>query len=116
MSCFRVMRGFLLGAAVCLAAAAWCETSTAATQQGGTGIGGSSIAQTNDLKRPPTQNAQWAIIASAGPNGTIWPTGTVFVPDGSNCTFSLTAFHPYHIADVVVDGVSEGATDEWEFK
>lgn len=49
------------------------------------------------------------ITASAGPNGTINPSGDVAVDYGSNQSFSITPANHYHVADVLVDSVSVGA-------
>lgn len=48
------------------------------------------------------------ITATAGPNGSINPSGVVAVVHGNNQTFTITADYCYHIADVLVDGVSQG--------
>ena len=55
------------------------------------------------------------IMATAGANGTITPSGAVQVPwDGStNFTITASAFH--HISNVVVDAVSVGATNSYSF-
>lgn len=48
------------------------------------------------------------ITATAGPGGTISPSGVVAVTHGNNQLFTVTANSCYHIADVLVDGVSQG--------
>jgi hypothetical protein len=62
---------------------------------------------------------RWTIEATAGANGSIYPAGTADVPlripDGDDVTFTITPDPTYAIADVVVDGQSEGATNEWTF-
>ncbi|MBK9478009.1 MAG: PKD domain-containing protein [Bacteroidetes bacterium] len=50
-----------------------------------------------------------SITASAGANGTISPSGTVSVALGGNQTFLISPNSCYQIADVLVDGVSQGA-------
>ena len=55
------------------------------------------------------------ITASAGANGSISPSGTVVVDYGSDNTFTLTPSAGYHVADVLVDGVSVGAVPEYTF-
>ncbi len=55
------------------------------------------------------------IAASAGANGTISPSGTVLVTYGSNQTFDIGPAAGYHVADVVVDGVSQGAITTYTF-
>jgi len=48
----------------------------------------------------------FAIISSAGANGTISPSGGIIYPTGTNQTFTITPNTGYHITDVLVDGVS----------
>ncbi|MES2921276.1 MAG: hypothetical protein V4819_07010 [Verrucomicrobiota bacterium] len=63
------------------------------------------------IEAPPV----FAITASAGSNGTISPSGSVNVTSGSNQSFTITANSGYHIADVLVDGVSVGAVSNHTF-
>jgi YVTN family beta-propeller protein len=55
------------------------------------------------------------ITASAGDGGSISPAGAVKVPFGGSQTFTVTPNIGYHIADVVVDGVSQGAIGSYSF-
>ncbi|MBL0355448.1 MAG: hypothetical protein IPP72_00500 [Chitinophagaceae bacterium] len=48
----------------------------------------------------------FAIISSAGANGTISPNGGIIYPTGTNQTFTITPNTGYHIANVLVDGIS----------
>jgi len=57
----------------------------------------------------------WTITASAGANGGINPSGAVKVNDGSSQTFAITPNVGYHITDVTVDGVSQGAITSYTF-
>ena len=57
----------------------------------------------------------WAIEATAESNGQINPSGTIDVWEGSNATFSITADPNYHIADVLVDSSSVGASNQYTF-
>ena len=57
----------------------------------------------------------FAITATAGANGTVTPSGTVTVNQGANQTFTITPDTGYHVADVLVDGVSVGATTTYTF-
>lgn len=57
----------------------------------------------------------WTITASAGANGSISPSGGVSVVDGNNQSFTITANTGYHIADILVDGVSVGTTSPYQF-
>ena len=49
------------------------------------------------------------ITATAGPNGSISPSGAVVVPAGEAQTFTITPDTGYDIQDVLVDDVSVGA-------
>jgi hypothetical protein len=67
-----------------------------------------------------TINATFAIntytlIASAGPNGSISPSGEIIVNYGVDQVFNIAPNTCYHIADVVVDGISIGATESYTF-
>lgn len=58
---------------------------------------------------------QYTIIASAGSGGSINPSGYVGVNCGTNKTFNIQANSGYHIADVLVDSVSQGAISNYTF-
>jgi hypothetical protein len=60
-------------------------------------------------------NEFYTITATAGSGGTISPSGAVTVAYGSPKTFTITANIGYHVADVLVDGVSVGAVSTYEF-
>ena len=57
----------------------------------------------------------YTITASAGPNGGISPSGTVSLAPGASQTFTITPDTGYHVADVLVDGVSVGAVTGYTF-
>jgi hypothetical protein len=57
----------------------------------------------------------YPIVASAGAHGSISPSGTVQVLCGANQTFTITPDVDYHVADVLVDGVSVGAVGSYTF-
>ena len=57
----------------------------------------------------------YTISASAASHGNIEPQGNVTVNEGNNQNFSITPDTGYHIADVRVDGHSEGARANFEF-
>ena len=57
----------------------------------------------------------YTITASAGANGSITPSGAVSVNSGDNQTFTIAANNGYHVADVLVDGVSVGAVTGYSF-
>ncbi|HCE43232.1 MAG TPA: hypothetical protein DET40_06770 [Lentisphaeria bacterium] len=55
------------------------------------------------------------ITASAGANGTITPSGAIVVNDGLAKSFTIKPNTNYHIAEVLVDGVSIGAPITYNF-
>jgi len=55
------------------------------------------------------------IAASAGPGGTVSPSGSVSVNDGASQGFTISPSIGYHIADVLVDGGSVGAVPSYTF-
>lgn len=57
----------------------------------------------------------WDITATAGANGIINPSGIVHVDDGGDKLFTITANPGFHVLDVVVDSVSQGAISSYEF-
>jgi hypothetical protein len=58
---------------------------------------------------------EYTIAASAGANGSISPNGTVTVAKNADQSFTVTPNAGYHIADVSVDGTSEGAIASYTF-
>lgn len=66
-----------------------------------------------DLYVPAAANH--IIVATTGANGSISPSGSSSVSDGSNETFYITADACYEIDDVLVDGVSQGAMSSYTF-
>ncbi len=57
----------------------------------------------------------YSISASAGPNGSISPAGTVSVGAGANQTFSINPAAGFQISSVLVDGTSIGASGGYTF-
>ncbi len=57
----------------------------------------------------------YTITASAGEHGTIAPEGATEVEAGTAQTYLITAEAGYHIKDVMVDGESVGAVEEYSF-
>ncbi len=57
----------------------------------------------------------YTITASAGTGGVISPSGGISVQSGANQTFTIAANTGYNIADVTVDGVSQGAIASYTF-
>jgi hypothetical protein len=62
-----------------------------------------------------TFTLKYVITASAGSNGSISPSGQVFVTPGANQTFTITPAPGYGILDVVVNGASVGAVSSYTF-
>ncbi|KAF0131413.1 MAG: hypothetical protein FD155_1077, partial [Bacteroidetes bacterium] len=57
----------------------------------------------------------YTIAATAESNGSITPSGNIAVGHGQNQSFAITADAGYHIADVLVNGVSVGAVSNYQF-
>ncbi len=58
---------------------------------------------------------QYTINASAGPEGTISPNGTVVVNYGSNQTFTISPTTGHHVDSLVVDGVERDSITSYTF-
>ncbi len=57
----------------------------------------------------------YTIASSAGSGGSISPAGSVSVSHGASQTFNITPNTGSHIANVTVDGVSQGAISSYTF-
>jgi hypothetical protein len=57
----------------------------------------------------------YTINATAGPGGSITPSGAVSVACGGSLTFGIVAGPCHHIVDVLVDGGSVGAVSSYAF-
>ena len=57
----------------------------------------------------------YTIAATAGDNGSISPSGSVTVAEKAGQTFTITPDSGYAIADVLIDGVSQGAIASYAF-
>jgi len=64
-----------------------------------------------DLVVPVTHT----IIVSSGPNGSVVPLGARVVNDGDTLQVTMTADSNYHVATLVVDGVTLAAADSFTF-
>ena len=62
-----------------------------------------------------TPTNTYTITASAGPHGSINPSGNVTVNQGSDISFTITPDAGYQIDDVLVDGSSVGAVSSYTF-
>ena len=63
----------------------------------------------------PTSVPTHTITASAGAGGSISPSGSITISDGSSQTFTITPSSGYHVASVVVDSVPQGAISSYPF-
>ncbi|WP_414655260.1 beta strand repeat-containing protein, partial [Flavobacterium sp. UBA7682] len=91
------------------------------------GIGAPIASVTNDIDCQPrnatnptpgadeTNVSGFLISASAGTNGTISPSGITTIASNTNQTYTITANCGYAVADVLVDGISQGAIDTYTF-
>lgn len=57
----------------------------------------------------------YAISATAGPGGSISPSGMYLAEKGGSQTFTITPATGYHIADVLVNGASVGPVSTYTF-
>jgi len=57
----------------------------------------------------------YTIVSTAGPGGSIAPSGSTSVPAETDQTYTITPDACYAIADVTVDGVSVGAVSSYTF-
>ncbi|BBO91074.1 fibronectin type III domain-containing protein [Desulfosarcina ovata] len=64
---------------------------------------------------PASTSATYSITATAGEGGTVSPSDTTTVSEGVDQTYTIMADDGYHIADVLVDGVSQGVVTEYTF-
>jgi hypothetical protein len=55
------------------------------------------------------------VTASSGANGSVSPLGSIPVKAGSTLSFTIKAENNFHIADVLVDGLSVGPASEYIF-
>lgn len=62
-----------------------------------------------------TVDRGWCVTARSGPNGAISPAGLTTLTAGSDCTYTVTPSAGYHVADVLVDGVSVGPVPSYVF-
>ena len=63
-----------------------------------------------------TVKEKYAITATAGEHGSISPSGTVEVVEGSNQTFTITAEEGYEIESLTVDGTVVNAVADYIFE
>lgn len=63
----------------------------------------------------PGSPVNFTITASAGPHGSINPTGVVTVTSGANQTFVMSSNTGYHVDSVIVDGSMVGSPPTYTF-
>src|SRR6185369_1663942 len=61
------------------------------------------------------EGTSFYLTAAAGANGSIAPTGTLLVAPAANQAYTLTPAAHYHVADLVVDGLSTGPATSYTF-
>ena len=67
----------------------------------------------NDQSSPSTELIVQPLTASAGTGGSITPSGTFFVAQGANQTFTITPASGYQVSGVQVDGQSVGPVSSY---
>jgi hypothetical protein len=87
----------------------------------GSSVGAVASYTFTNVTAPHTISASFAqntviITASAGPGGSILPSGNVSVVVGADQGFTIAANNGYHIADVLVDGGSVGPVAAYIFR
>ena len=87
------------------------ETFTLALTSATNGVLGTPGTSTGTI----LNDDNFTIAASAGPNGSISPSGAVSVAGGSNQLFTITPNSCFHVANVLVDGSSIGAVTTFTF-
>ena len=63
-----------------------------------------------------TFRPKMVIMTASGPNGSIEPSGTIHVESGSFKTFFMKPDEGYRVADVIVDGSSQGPVTSYFFQ
>ncbi len=70
---------------------------------------------TSDASNASFTISRWQVLASAGPGGSVSPSGTIPLAQGGSVTVSVTASAGFGIADVRVDGASVGTPSSFTF-
>lgn len=91
------------------------ETFTWKVRAGDNSANWGAWSNTWNLIIQSTTPVTYTITASAGLNGSISPSGSVTVNQGSNKSFTITPNSGYSIDDVLVDGSSVGAVSSYTF-
>ena len=75
----------------------------------------SNITVTHTIRAEFSDVAVITITATAGPDGTISPSGAIVVPVAENRIFTVSPNQGFKILDVVVDGISVGPVESYTF-
>ena len=100
-----------------VAATTWDDYSMGPRQTGYYGVASFTV-RTNDVG---AVTAGWLadpvfrIETWSSPGGAVTPTGTTYVGYGSNLVVNIVPDADYHVEYVLVDGISEGAIDQFAF-
>ena len=76
---------------------------------------GTEASETSNTVTITVNPGQFVITASADPNGTISPNGSVYLNNGTDQVFTITPYTGYHVVDVLVDGISVGPITLYKF-
>lgn len=93
--------------------AAWSTLPVNATTSNSIQLAGLTSATSTEYAFGNTPS--FVITASAGPGGTITPSGAVSVASGANQSFTIVGNVGFGIQDVLVDAVSVGAVGNYTF-
>ena len=74
-----------------------------------------SVAYSYTINPNKSTGTNYTITATTGANGGISPSGAVGVTAGGGQNFTITPDGGYGVADVLVDGVSQGAVTSYSF-
>ena len=89
-----------------------CSSSKSANQQPSQQTYQQQTSQPQQVQQAPVT---YTILANAGNGGTINPSGNISVISGGNETFTIYPGANSQVANLVVDGVSEGVPTSWQF-
>ncbi|MFM6963578.1 MAG: beta strand repeat-containing protein, partial [Micrococcales bacterium] len=101
-----LLTGGQVGAAITCVVTATNGVGSAATATSGA---------TSNVAAAPVAASSYAIVASAGSNGTITPAGVTNVAAGANQTYRITPALGYQIDTILVDGVIVANANTYAF-
>lgn len=87
----------------------WGSAASSAAHKNDSYFGGTGVVVVTGAAAPLT------IQAACGPHGSIVPAGTIEVTANASQAFTISADLHFHVADVVVDGLSQGACSDYSF-